>query len=337
MGRRITIVDVAREAGVSVSSASVALRGESGVSEPTRQRVLAAAEQTGYRPDRRAQWLREGRPRFIGVSFELGQPFHADVVQALYRAAARRGYDLVLSGVTQQRPTVVAVESLINDHCQAFILVSPQGELDRVQHALRERVVVIVGADSSPMWADLVQSDDRAGSAAATEQLVALGHRRIAFLSAGDAVAGSDRRRGYLDAMRRHGLADSVQKIKGGPTEQAGIDAMTRLLDRAEPPTAVLAHNDPVAFGALMALRERGFSVPEQVSVVGYDNTRVAALAGVDLASVDQRPEELADAAVERVISRTLEPDLARTDVILPPELVLRRSVGARQRLSDRT
>lgn len=231
----------------------------------------------------------------------------------------------------------MAVESLINDHCQAFILVSPQGELDRVQHALRERVVVIVGADSSPMWADLVQSDDRAGSAAATEQLVALGHRRIAFLSAGDAVAGSDRRRGYLDAMRRHGLADSVQKIKGGPTEQAGIDAMTRLLDRAEPPTAVLAHNDPVAFGALMALRERGFSVPEQVSVVGYDNTRVAALAGVDLASVDQRPEELADAAVERVISRTLEPDLARTDVILPPELVLRRSVGARQRLSDRT
>ena len=128
---RVTIVDVARAAGTSVSSASVALRGEPGVSEELRRRILRTADRLGYRPDQRARMLREQSSRLLGVTFAVPQAFHADVVECLYAAVADTGYDLVLSATTGTRTELQAVESLLQDRCAALVLVSPEiGNLD---------------------------------------------------------------------------------------------------------------------------------------------------------------------------------------------------------------
>src|SRR4051812_27193015 len=122
---RVTIVDVARAAGISVSSASVALRGEPGVSAPTRDRVQATAHRLGYQPDQRARVLREQRSRLLGVTFAVDHAFDSALVENLYLAAADTGYDLVLSASTANRPDAEAVASLLRDRCSTLLLISP--------------------------------------------------------------------------------------------------------------------------------------------------------------------------------------------------------------------
>lgn len=128
---RTTIVDVARAAGTSVSSASEALRGKPGVSDRTRTRVLNAAQRLGYQPDERARLLRLRKSPLLGVTFSVDRTFHANVIENLYHAADQTGYDFVLSATTPTRPEAKAIENLLRDRCETLILISP--EIDEAQ------------------------------------------------------------------------------------------------------------------------------------------------------------------------------------------------------------
>ena len=325
---RVTIVDVARRAGTSVSSASVALRGEPGVSDGTRARILRTADELGYRPDQRARMLREHRSRLLGVTYGVTAAFHAQVVEHLYRAAAEAGHDLVLSATTPDRLAAVAVESLLQDRCAALVLISPELDAHELEVLSRRVPVVLIGSELRAESVDSVHADDRLGVALAVGHLVAAGHRDIHYVDGGRAVLSDTRREGYLGAMATHGLTGHARVLTGGADEEAGVAAAGALLARPTTPTAVLAHNDATAFGLLLTLRAQGVDVPGRISVVGYDDTRLAALRTIDLTSVSQDPATLAAVAIRSAIARAEGRPGPGTEHVVPPLLVPRSSSG---------
>jgi DNA-binding LacI/PurR family transcriptional regulator len=325
---RVTIVDVARAAGTSVSSASVALRGEPGVSERTRSRIQDIADRLGYQPDQRARVLREHQSKLLGVTFSVDSTFHMALVDHLYRAAAPTGYDLVLSATTSTRPDPAAVQSLLRERCSTLVLISPAIDAEQLSELAERTPVITVASDLNAVGVDSVRSDDRRGIAEAVGHLAGLGHRSITYVDGGTAVMSAIRRDGYLTAMAEQGLAAHARVLAAHPTEEAGVQAAQQLLDRGDLPTAVLTHNDQIAFGLLLTLRQQGITVPGQVSVVGFDDTRLATLPMIRLTSVSQDARRLAHTAVDRAIARVEEPSRPAEEFVAAPTLVVRDTAG---------
>ncbi|MFF4253822.1 LacI family DNA-binding transcriptional regulator [Streptomyces sp. NPDC001663] len=333
-GKRPTLNDLAARAGVSVALASIVMRGAKGAGAATRERVLDAAREIGYRPDSRARLLRSNRSHLLGVQFDLQQPFHADLVEALYTAAESAGYQLALSAVAPSRGEQHAVESLLADRCEALILLSPHASVKRLTELAAQLPVVSMARRLRPLvdGVDVVRAADDEGAHQAVDHLVALGHQDIVHIDGGRAPGAADRRRGYRAAMRHHGLADFARVVPGGLTEDQGAAAARALLDRAPHPTAVLAFNDHCAIGVLDTLLRARIPVPEEISVVGFDDSHLARLAHVDLTTVGQQVVELARLAVRRAVAR-LEGEAAEDgrEAVVAPRLVLRGTTRAPQ------
>jgi DNA-binding LacI/PurR family transcriptional regulator len=327
-GSRVTLADVARAAGVSVPLVSIVMRNAPGASPASRERVLAVAAELGYRPDQRARLLRLQRSRLLGVCFGVEHAFHGDLLDAIYRAADARGYDVVLSGVTPNRGEERAVETLLADRCEALLLLGSQLSPARLTRLSSSMPVVVVARRLRNADVDAVHTADAMGAAMAVEHLVGLGHRRIAHVDGGRAPGATDRRNGYRSAMRRYGMADEILIVSGGLGEDDGTRATRELLAVATP-TGIIAFNDRCAVGVLDALRRARLAVPTDVSVVGFDDSRLARLATVDLTTVGQDAVGLGRLAVERAIDR-LDPDFsAPTDVEVVPHLVVRSTTAA--------
>ena len=326
-GRRPTLADVAARAGVSTAAVSIVIRGVAGASPATRERVLAAAEELGYRPDARARLLRSGRSRLLGVVFGVQHAFHGDLVSGLYQAADRIGYELALSATTPARDERRAVGSLLQDRCEALLLLGPQlPTADLAELATRLPVVVVARAVRD-RTIDVVRTADDEGLHQAVDHLVELGHRRIAHIDGGRAPGAAERRRGYRQAMQRHGLADEIRVVPGGLTEDDGAAAARALL--ADPPSAVTVFNDRCATGVLDALRQAGRRVPDDVSVVGYDDSRLARLSHVDLTTIAQDTEQMTALAVARAVDRLDGTAVEQREQVIPPRLVVRSTTTA--------
>ena len=326
--RRPRLDDVAAAVGVSSATVSLVLRGVAGPSAATRERVLEAASRLGYRPDRAASLLASRRTRLIGVVMNIASPFHAQLVEDVQEAADRRGYDLVLSAVTRRRDEQRAVETLLDSRCEALVLVGPQAPTEQLAALDRQLPVVAVGRPVPSAEVDVVRAADDEGVALAVEHLAALGHRRITYVDGGRGTIPALRRRGYQRAMQAHGLADHVQVVRGGDTEESGARAARTLFGAAPAPSAVLTFNDRAAMGLLDALVRAGIDVPGAVSVIGYDDSPFSRLAHVDLTTVSQNTPELSEHAVAALIERL---DGGRTDhreVVVRPQLKVRGTTG---------
>jgi DNA-binding LacI/PurR family transcriptional regulator len=327
--RRPRLDDVAAEVGVSSATVSLVLRGVAGPSATTRERVLEAASRLGYRPDRAASLLASRRSRLIGVVMEIANPFHAQLVEDVQEAAERHGYDLVLSAVTRRRDEQRAVETLLDSRCEALILVGPQAPTEQLAALDRRLPVVAVGRPVPSAKVDVVRAADDEGVALAVEHLAALGHRRITYVDGGRAAIPALRRRGYQRAMQAHGLADHVQVIRGGDTEESGALAAHTLFDVPPAPTAVLTFNDRAAMGLLDALVRARIDVPGAVSVVGYDDSPLASRLWPPLTTVRLPIRDMGRLAAEKLLQRAGdEPEKAaeRTEVV--PSLVVRESTA---------
>ncbi|MFJ9565130.1 LacI family DNA-binding transcriptional regulator [Streptomyces fuscichromogenes] len=326
-GKRPTLNDLAARAGVSVALASMVMRGAKGPSAASRERVLQAAREIGYRPDSRARLLRSNRSYLLGVQFDLQQPFHADLVEALYAAAGSAGYQIALSAVAPSRGEQHAVESLLSDRCEALILLSPHVPVTRLAELAAQLPVISMARRLRPLadGVDVVRTADDEGARQAVDHLVALGHRDIVHIDGGRAPGAADRRRGYRAAMKLHGLDGQVRVVPGGLTEDHGAAAARTLLAEAAGPTAVLAFNDHCAIGVLDTLLRARIPVPEEISVVGFDDSHLARLAHVALTTVGQQVAELAHLAVSRAVARL---DGRATDdgreAVVAPQLVVR-------------
>ncbi|MFF4304263.1 LacI family DNA-binding transcriptional regulator [Streptomyces sp. NPDC001601] len=332
-GRRPTLADVAARAGVSTALVSIVMRGAKGASTATRERVMAAAQEIGYRPDSRARLLRSNRTRLIGVQFEIQEPFHADLVERLYSAAEAAGYQLALSAVAASRSERQAVEPLLGDRCEALILLGPKAPPARLAELAALLPVASVARRLRPAvpGVHVVRTADDEGASQAVDHLVALGHRDILHVDGGRAPGAAERRRGYRTAMTDHGLGDRVRVLPGGLTEQDGAAAARAIVDATPWPTAVLAFNDACATGLLGALFRAGVQVPREISVVGFDDSRVARLPHVDLTTVAQDTSRIAQLTVAAVTAR-LEGGVppGREDVVAP-RLVVRGTTAPRR------
>lgn len=322
-GRRVTLTDVAAQAGVSVALASIVMRGVPGASAATRQRVLEVARRLGYQPDRRARLLRSGQSRLLGVVFNVQHPFHGDVVTGLYQAAELAGYELALSAVTSRRDEHAAVATLLQDRCAALVLLGsqlPSAELT----ALTARLPVVVMLRKVRQHAvTVVRTDEIGGQRLAVDHLVGLGHQRIAHVDGGRrTVASADRRRGYLQSLHRHGLQAQARVISGGSGEEAGARAALSLL--ADLPTAVTTYNDLSAVGLTDILRRHGLAVPGDVSVVGHDDSTLSRLAHIDLTTVAQDVDTMTNLAVTAAVERIDGGRASHREVVIAPRLVLR-------------
>ncbi|GIM91691.1 LacI family DNA-binding transcriptional regulator [Paractinoplanes toevensis] len=324
-GPRSTLADVAARAGVSKSLVSLVMRNEPGASAETRRRVLDAADELGYHPDRGARLLRSGRSRLLGVVFGIQHAFHADLVTALYTAARETGYELALSAVTPDRDETEATAGLLQDRCEALILLGPQTPTASLARLATRLPVVVLARGVRGAAVDVVHTADADGLHQAVDHLVQLGHRSIAHIDGGHAPGAAQRRRGYRDAMCRHALDRHTRIIRGGLTEEDGAAAARALL--ADPPTAVTVFNDRCATGVLDVLAHHGLKVPDDVSVVGYDDSRLARLAHVNLTTIAQDTATMTRLAVARAIDRVEGSTITHRDVV-PPHLVVRSTTG---------
>jgi DNA-binding LacI/PurR family transcriptional regulator len=328
MQHRPTLEDVARHAGVSRALVSIVMRDAPGASDETRARVRRAADAIGYRPDPRARRLRQLRTKLLGVSFAAGQEFHAELVDGVYAAADEFGYDVVLSGVTPHHDEHRAVHTLLDDRCEAVLLLGPGlPAADLTRLAAKTPMVVVA---RRVRGVDAVRSDDTAGAVMAVGHLRGLGHHDIVYLDGGRVPGAAERRRGYAQAMRAAGLAATT--VPGGLTERDGAAAATALLGSgAALPSAIFAFNDRCALGVLDVLLRAGIAVPQQLSVLGFDDSPLARLAHIDLSTIRQETPQLARAAVARLVNR-LDGETGDTrpvDIVVPPTLVVRGTTAA--------
>jgi DNA-binding LacI/PurR family transcriptional regulator len=332
-GRRPTLEDVAAHAGVSRALVSIVMRGVAGASAETRERVLAAAAEIGYQPDTRARLLASGNSRQIGVVFGMAGRFHAELLDGLYVAADKARYELILSAMTPTRDERVAAETLLGFRCEAVILLGPG--LEGVPVLAARLPVTVVGWRVADPSVDVVRTSDDEGMRLAVDHLAGLGHREITYVDGGSGAIATARRRAYRAAMRRRGLDDGIQVIRGGDSLDAGVAAARLVLDGPRRPTGVIGYNDDVAAGLLESLGSAGVRVPRDMSIVGWDDSPLARLPHLNLTTVQQNPVEMSRLAVERSVSRLRGEAVGEREIVLSPGLVVRTSTAAPVRHVD--
>ena len=333
--RTPTIRDVARLAGVSRSTVSNVVRGEGRVSTGTRRRVEEAIAKLGYRPNVLARDLARRRTALVGVLVSgLADPFSAALLERIERAATGRGYDLLVAA-TGARAGVerTRLEHLVRYRVTGVLLLASSGH-PAVARELRTQELPAVSVSCRGPVGDAVVVDDERGGALAAEHLLGLGHRRIAYV-AGPVEAGTDRAR--LAGLRRRLAARGLEPLavlrwrvdaRSRPT-RATVARLAALLEAPGAPTAAFCSNDAAAVGVLEAADRRGVPVPGQLSVMGFDDIPLAALARISLTTVAQPLAELARLGIDRLIDRIEGRRDGPPEIhLLEPRLVVRGTTG---------
>jgi DNA-binding LacI/PurR family transcriptional regulator len=333
-----TQADVARKAGVSRALVGIVFRNQPGASQENRDHIRAVAAEIGYVPDRRAQLLSRKRTGTIGVSFSLTHDFHGTTVEHLYQAAERIGLSLVLSGHGTTRSEESAVSTLLAYRCEGVVLVGPGCRSQYLEQIAGQVPTVVIFRSPARPGIGVVRSDDFAGTRTATEHLLGLGHRRLIHINGARSPGAADRRRGFRRTVEHNGIA--FEELRGGATEEDGLRAGRELVNRLErvgpsrSPTAAVVFNDHSAVGVIAALRAAGLKVPDDISVIGFDDSRLAGVPGVALTTMRQDTAALASDAMKQLAARTQDPQIPAEETVVPAELVL-RSTTAVPRLTE--
>jgi len=344
----VTIYDVAAQAGVSIKTVSRVMNAEPNVRPATRERVTAAAEALGYHPNLSARSL-AGSKSFVIAAFvdaaltmdhwrsERGADYLSRIQLGATIACREAGYHFMVELIDQAAPRArQEVGSLLAAlKPDGVILTPPSADDAVVLELLAESATPFVrlGPERSAGGGLRLPVDDRIAAETMTEHLVGLGHRRIAFILGEPRYGASRARRdGFLAVVARHGLAVPDGWMRQGDfTFQSGLDAAKAILSEGERPTAIFASNDDMALGAMAAVAEAGLSMPEEMSVAGFDDSSGGRFSRPQLTTMRQPLVEMATYAVRTLIGgeapagcdRDLEPGR------LPPsELVLRRSTA---------
>jgi DNA-binding LacI/PurR family transcriptional regulator len=322
--------DVAARAGVSKSLVSLVMRGAPHVSERRRTAVLRAAEELGYQPNAVARSLVERRTHTVGVLVsDLHNPFVAEVVDGIDARIVDFGYQVLLGNggrrPSREQELLAAFAGL---RIEGLILLAPVVSPRVLRDAAAAQPLVVVSRpDVHVAGVDTVVNDEAHGVQLAVDHLVALGHVDIAHI-AGAGSAAPERRQGYQQAMHDRGLKDHVRVVPGGYAEADGYEGARVLLDAPRPPSAVIVANDLAAMGTLTAIAEAGLRVPEDISVVGYDNTLLASLSHISLTSVNQPRQEMGRLAAQMLHDRIEGRRTRARRHVVTPTLVSRRSTG---------
>ena len=334
--RRPTILDVASHAGVSKSTVSNVVRGIPGVAETTRRRVRTAIDELGYQPNVLARDLVRQRTSILGVLVgDLANPFFAEMAKSVERHAAARGYTAMFSNTEGESESELAgVETLLQHRVAGIAFLAFSGD-ERTMEQVRRHEIPVVFLSCSAAWGDVVSADDVHGGRMATEHLIELGHRRIAFVSIPELEdrSDADRWQGYCETLRNAGIEGPVRVSWSPASDHARVNGVERRLadvfSGPEGATGVFATNDVAAIAVQEFADRVGLRVPQDLSIVGFDDVPMAGLARIGLTTVAQPRDELAKlgiAAIADRISGTLQGP-PRTSLV-GVRLVRRRSTA---------
>ena len=330
--KSITLAEVAKAAQVSPMTASRAINNRSGVSSQTRQHVIRIAAELGYVINRAAQKLSGGRSHIIGViATGLETEFTGSLLAAISDAAWQAGYEtLVYFHVDREKRPSGGVMQMLRQISDGVISVLPLefgylGEIASIN-------IPVITVDHRGERAEFpsIASDCYGGTRRAIRHLIDLGHRRIAYIAGDERLASArDRHHAYVDTVAQYGLDNDPGLIVGGDfTQNRGSSAMQELLALDLPPTAVFCANDLTAFGAVAAIREAGLRIPEDISVIGFDDIPTAAQFYPPLTTVRQPLRQIGSSAVNALLALIAGIASASPQISLPTDLVVRSSTA---------
>lgn len=330
---RVRIGDVARAAGVSMKTVSRVLNNEASVKESTRTRIQAIAEQMNYRPDPSARSLAGHRSYLLGLLYDNPSgSYMMEIITGVVEACERHQYGMVLHPLKFEDPAFLhAVERLVRSSKLDGLILTPPISDHLALLELLERLKVHFVCISPRFRASRigVYLDERAAVEELVAHLAALGHRRIAHITGHAAHGASEwRLEGYKSGLAAAGIGlDPALIVPGHFTFASGQQAAKELLDRSDPPTAIFAANDDCAAGVLQVAHARGVSVPDALSVCGFDNLPIAGHVFPALTTVNQPARDMAFAATVQLLCSMKE--RSRGELVqMPYQLIVRQSTG---------
>lgn len=331
-----TMKEVAKEAGVSLGTVSNVLNNVPTVTEVNRIKVSNAIKKLKYRPNAAARILKTNVSKSLGLVIpDITNPFYPELARGVEDAAKEYGYSVFLcnndrnSGKEKEY-----IDALLEKSVDGMILVKPNLKADELKEIQQICSVVLVDADDTTGFqCDLINVDDYNGAISALDLLYRYGHTRIAFIS-GQLESRSSvcRQEAYFKYMKEHNIKiDKSLIIKGEYDWKSGYDCAMKLISKSNPPTAIFAANDLMAIGAMKAVKELKLNVPEDVSVIGYDDIDMASLCTPQLTTVRQPKYEAGTASVKTLLEKlksSASEKKKNTVTVLKTEIVIRESVG---------
>jgi LacI family transcriptional regulator len=331
-----TIFDVAAAASVSKSTVSNVVRGAEHVSTPTRARVLAAIERLSYKPNAIARQFVHQRTTILGVLVgDLSNPYYAQMAQVVERAAFGFGYATMFCNIEGEEEIAVSgVDALLEHRVAGIVFLAVVAHKPQLGDTLQRAGVPIVFLGLSERWGDSVGPEDTAGGRIATEHLLALGHRRIAYVRTPLVEENGDRARyaGYRSALKRAraSLLPAFAWTPGSTVVRVGRREfeLGDALSGPDAPTGLFVSNDIGAIALMDKCEALGLSVPQDVSIVGFDDIAIASLERISLTTVAQRLDFQAERAVGLLLKRIERPGGANCHFRVPVELQVRGSTA---------
>lgn len=329
-----SIKDVARRANVSISTVSHVVNATRFVSESSREQVQAAIRELGYVPSAVARSLKSNSTKTLGMLIpNCTNPYFAEIVRSVEDHCFGAGYTLILCNTDDEpRRQSVYLQVLSEKRIDGLIIISTGNDSELL--ALVEGLTiptVLLDREINHVQCDLVETAHVQGAMMATEHLIALGHKRIACIGGpADLNSSIQRIQGWRNALSNAGLSDEAAQLvwHSDFTSQGGFDAMKQVLQSPVKPTAVFVCNDLMGIGALSAAHEAGIRIPQDLSVVGFDDIELAHFTSPPLTTIVQPKQRMGVMAVDMLLERIQSKRQQAKQVLLQPSLVVRASSG---------
>jgi LacI family transcriptional regulator len=333
----MSIRDVAKRAKVSIATVSRTINNPSAVDPATADRVRKAVSDLRYFPDSQARSLVSGRSRILGlIVSDITNPFFPELVKGFEDVAIHHGYEIMVSSTNYDSARMaLCVRRLLERKVEGVAIMTSEMDQPLIDQLVRRKVpTVFLDVGSVHAFISNIQVDYASGINQAVEHLLHLGHSRIGFISGPLGLKSARiRRTAFLECLAGTGILEDEHLVtEGDHTIDGGLDAMARLLESRTPPTAVLASNDLTAIGALRAVRRKGWRVPEDVSVIGFDDIHFAEFTEPPLTTVALSRRELAEKAIRALLQHIEPQEPGNTahgaEYTVTPVLVVRQSTA---------
>ncbi|RBW69040.1 LacI family DNA-binding transcriptional regulator [Bacillus taeanensis] len=328
---KATIYDVAKNAGVSIATVSKVINNNGRISDKTRKKVLKIMKDLDYQPSFAAAALTGKRTNTIGLLIpDLANPFFAEIARSIEDRGHELGVSVVMCSTDKNKEKEEKyVSLLVRKSVDGFILASGFSNVEVVEDLLKKKIpVAMIAQDVPTLLVDTLSVDDYKGGYLATVHLLSLEHKRIAVI--GEVARSSDDRiRGYKEALQQSGhLVHDDYIVRSESSIEGGRKAADHLLNQSNPPTAIFACNDLLAIGVIQAVQARGLVVPNDVSIIGFDNTILATTSDPALTTIAQPIHEMGQFIMDLLIQEIEGKKTVKRRMLLLPELVVRNSTA---------
>jgi len=329
----VTIIDIAKQIGVSYTTVSRALNGKKGVSEKTRQRIIEEAKKMGYQPNALARGLVSKSTNTIGLIIpDITNPFFPDVARGVEDEARKENYNVFLCNSNWDTERELEILEALRQNRVDGIIINPNS-FSNIEFINQLGIpVVYLSTRVDEGESTYIGIDNIKGAMIAVDHLVECGYKRIAYVGGTIKSYSNNRRsKGYLMALEKHGIPKDQSIIVNGNFEtQAGYEATKKLLESANPPDAVFAGNDIIALGVLQCAQEMGLKIPEDFGIVGFDDIYSSGLPQVQLTTVALPKKFLGKKAFDLLLEKLKEEETGVVQYAIKPKLVVRKTTKAK-------